>query len=176
VSAWVAVSPQPGVAHRFASAEHPFAGAPLAIETLPEGTRRVPETAVRRCLDLLAPVVGGSFDTVDLLLVFSGAFATAFVRRLIDAVDDETVRVRPTDSTGMETSESVRAALAALGNGRPRSSLVLASSFDAGLAASLLGGCRSALVVRFELYGPRPEDCDLLVAHVVRPSSEGSGA
>ncbi len=173
---WVGVSPRPGLPHRFAAADHPFSGSPLAIETLPEGTRRVPETAVRRSFDLLAPVVGESFDAVDLLLVFAGAFATAFARRLVVTVDDETARVRPTDSTGMETSESVRAALAARGSGRPRSSLVLASAFDAGLAASLLEGCRSALVVRYELHGPHPEDCDLLAAHVGCPSFEGSGA
>lgn len=174
--AWVGVSARQGLADRVVSAVHPFSGAPLAIETLAEGTRRVPETAMRRCLDLLSPVTGESCSAVDLLLVFAGAFATAFALRLVVAVDDETKRVRPTDSTGMETSESVRAALAARGRGRPRSSLVLASAFEPGLTASLLDGCRSALVVRYELHGPQPEDCDVLAAHVGRPPFEVSGA
>lgn len=37
-----------------------FAGDPLALEILPAATRRVPETALHRCLELLRPIVGDS--------------------------------------------------------------------------------------------------------------------
>ncbi|PDQ36415.1 MAG: hypothetical protein B5766_00910 [Candidatus Lumbricidophila eiseniae] len=154
------------IALDFGSAGFWFDGEPLALETLPEGIRRVPETALCHCLELLTPVVGESYASVYLLLVFASTFATAFAHRLIVAVDDETKYVRPRDSTDMETSESVRAALAALGKGRPRGTIVLVSPFDLVLAASLAVGYRSMLVVRYELHGPEPEDCDLLAAHI----------
>ncbi|WP_461514164.1 hypothetical protein [Rathayibacter agropyri] len=96
--------------------------------------------------------------------MFASTFATMSARRLIVALD-EVRRVRPRDSIDMEVSESVRAALAALDRGRPRGAVVLASAFDPILASVLTARCQSALVVRYELHGPEPQDCDLFVAH-----------
>ena len=90
-------------------------------------------------------------------------------------LDEESALVRPTDSTNMEASEAIRAALAALGRGRPRGAIVLASGFDAELVASLSAGCPSVLVVRIDPYGPEPENCDVLAAHIGSDRVGGAG-
>lgn len=176
---WVGVSTRLGLVERVRAASGvpapPFDGEPVIVEILPPDTRRLPQTAVRRCFDLLAPLVGESFAAVDLLLVFAGDFATAWAHRLVVAVDEESARVRPTDSTNMEASETIRAALSSLGRGRPRSTIVLAAAFDAELVASLSAGCPSVLVVRIELHGPEPENCDVLAAHTVADRPGGTG-
>jgi len=178
-SCWVGASARADIGARAllagSDAAGPFDGAPLALEIIPDAARRTPQVALRRCLEVLMPGVGSSLSTVDLLLVFAGSFATAFARRLVVAVE-ESRRVRPTDSTGMETSETVRAALVALDAGRPRSAVIVASDFDPVLASAVTSACSSALVVRFELYGPEPEDCDVWATHVASPRAGGGGS
>lgn len=172
-SCWVGVSTRTGIVERARASASVFGGDPVAVEVLDGDTRRANQVAVRRCLELLAPAVGPTYAAVDLLLVFAGAFASAWAHRLVDAVHDDARRVRPTDSTNMETSEPIRAALAGLDLGRPRSALVLASAFDPALVAALCAGCRSVLILCLELHGSEPEECDVLAALI---GSHGGGS
>ncbi len=161
---WVGVSTRTGLVERARASAPLFEGDPLAVEVFAGDARRANQVAVRRCLELLAPAVGPTYAAVDLLLVFAGAFASAWAHRLVDAVVDEARRVRPTDSTNMETSEPIRAALAGLDLGRPRSAVVLASAYDPALVGALSAGSESVVVLCLGLQGTEPEDCDVFAA------------
>ncbi len=64
----------------------------------------------------------------------------------------------------METSEPIRAALAGLDLGRPRSAVVLASAYDSALVGALSAGSESVAVLCLGLHGTEPEDCDVFAA------------
>lgn len=142
-----------------------FGAAPAALLTVSETERRLPDAALKAALETLADQWGLELGQVALLLVFAAQFATAHTRRLVERVEELALRVRPRDSTDMETSESIRWTLDQLDRGVPEATLILASPYDSALVSLLAPRDGALLVLRYEVWGDDPRQTDVLLAY-----------
>jgi hypothetical protein len=151
---------------------HPSQGCsaaePVAVLTVADTERRLPDAALKVALELMAERCGVDVGSVALLLVFSSSFATAHTRRLVERVATPGVRLRPRDSTDMETSESIRWTLEQLERGVPDTTLILASPFDPGLVRLLCPPGSGSLVLRYLTWGDDPRQTDVLLGYRAR--------
>lgn len=142
-----------------------FGAAPAAVLSVSDAERRLPDAALKAALETLADQWVLELDRVALLLVFSASFATAHTRRLVACVEDPTRRVRPRDSTDMETSESIRWTLEQLDRGVPEATVIVASPYDPALVDLLAPSDGAMLVLRYELWGEDPRQTDVLLGY-----------
>lgn len=166
--------PRPGAGERSAGTTW-FEAAPAAVLTVAESERRLPDAALKAALEVMISRWGLQVHDVELLLVFAASFATAHTRRLVERVEDPDVRLRPRDSTDMETSESIRWTLDQLDRGVPRTTLILASPYDPGLVTLLAPPTGSTLVLRYDVWGPDPRQTDVLLTYCAARSDSDFG-
>lgn len=169
---WVVAGPGDVAARAGARAAASSRGPDTLIAVDP-AERRLPDAALQAALQTVL-VDEHRLDRLELVLVFAAEFATAHTQRLVSRVEDPRVRLRPRDSTDMETSESLRWTFDALDQGTPRAVLIIASEWDPDLAATLTDHLEHALLVRYRTWGDDPRDTDVEVALVgggPRPAS-----